>query len=121
MKNKLLIFLIVSFLFQSCAVLTPATSAWINKKIASIPEGASKSEATAKLAIPPDYLATFPRGKDRIEVLGFDLGHYWYHEVRLLIFKNDRLVLKVDDFLDLMQYLYDLRIIDEASFVRHGK
>ena len=77
--------------FSSCALLPFATSSYIDKKLNKIPAGTSKKEIYLEMG-QPYFRINLAASGEPIEVLGYDLGNYWYHEPCMLVVRDDRLV-----------------------------
>jgi hypothetical protein len=92
-----------------------ATSYMIDKKLDPLVLGSSKEEVTRQLGS-PIFLVELAHEDSTIEILGYDLGNYWYNESRLFLFKNDVLVGRPDNSFELMKLLSQMRVMGPARF-----
>jgi hypothetical protein len=102
-----------AFLFSSCALLPMSTDAWINRKLDNIPMGSSK-ELVAQRFGNPIYRIKFPEAS-HVEIWGYDLGHYWYHESITMFFKEGMFIGVPRTPYDLMALMRQLRLVDPAA------
>ena len=91
------------------------TARSIEKKIGNIALGASKKEVSEKLG-KPLFLANISHHGQKIDVLGYELGNYWYHETHFFVFQDDALIAEPETALDLLKFLSQLHILQDVKF-----
>lgn len=114
LSRSLVLPAVFAFFLQSCAAVPFATSHFIEDKIQSLPPKASKEEVAATLGRPL-FLFSSNRFHDKMEMMGYEFGNYWYHESRVFVFRNDRLVGNSETQQDLLKLLYDMQFLKKGE------
>lgn len=121
--------LAVLIFFQfSCAFLSLATSSWIERKLERLPPGVSDQNVRAEMGEPVFRIRAWereevlPAGRARrqVDIWGYEVGHYWYHETCFFFFRQGRLIGAPRDPYDLLKMLHALKLMPDASFWRIG-
>jgi hypothetical protein len=119
MKKTGPLLILLAFLFSSCALFLPyGTSSWINRKLDRTPAGSSQEEVLKHFGR-PIYQIKFP---DAVEIWGYDLGHYWYHEMLPFFFRDGRFIGVPRSSYELFVFMHQHRLIDgETRFIARAE
>ena len=115
MRTRAILVIVLALSFESCTALPFFTSAWIDKKVEKISLGSSKQKIVSEFGS-PNFFVVIEEHRQRIEILGYEIGNYWYHEPRLLILREGQLVYTTREYYDLLKYLHELKVIGHARF-----
>ncbi len=114
-NTAILLLPLAVLIFSSCMAVPFATSYRIDKKLEDLSLGASREEVTRKLGT-PIFLIDIPHEKNKVEVLGYDMGNYWYHEAKLFVFKNDVLMGMPENTYELLKFLTSMHVFEGLRF-----
>jgi hypothetical protein len=121
MKRRVLAaFVLFPFLVQGCTLVPVATSSMIERKMEKISLGQNKNQVTGILGS-PQYLIEILHESNKFEILGYELGHYWYNESDWFLFKDNRLIAIPENQFELMKMLSNFGILKDASFYANQK
>jgi hypothetical protein len=112
--KKFLPFVCLAFLFQSCAAVPMVTSEVIERKMEKIQPGSPKMNLVRELGS-PQTLIHFQKSGTRYEVWSYDMGHYWYHETRVLVLKNGVLLAVPSGVYELLSVLRQENLLPDLD------
>lgn len=88
---------------------------WINRKLNNTPLGSSKQQVQASFGN-PIYRIKYPQEKSSmIEVWGYEVGNYWYHESLTLFFKDEQFIGIPRKTYDLLFFMKQLGLVDART------
>ena len=102
-------------LLASCAAAPYVTSEVIERKYENLVLGQSRATALEVFGV-PHYTISIPKGKDTIEIAGYELGNYSYSEQILLFFKNGRFIGAPRNYQQIFRLMHALQIFEGAYF-----
>jgi hypothetical protein len=114
MENRFLRVLVLSFLLSSCSFLPTGTDMWINSKLNNTPLGSSREQVQDSFGN-PIYRIKYPQGNSLIEVWGYEVGNYWYHESLTVFFKDGQFIGIPRKTYDLLVFMHELGLVDPRS------